>query len=135
MICIAYLTLSMACDCDNADVDYEIIYISNQSNEIIYCTQNVYFPSAQMPTGLTVAGAFNYATPFSEIQLGETSRYGLLSPTSYEYDNIQIMIFKKNTWDKYSKEELIENNIYDKLYVLSFKELEAMDFKIVYTGE
>jgi len=37
--------------------------------------------------------------------------------------------------DKYTKEELIEKNIFDKRYTLTYEELEKMNFKIVYTGE
>jgi len=46
-----------------------------------------------------------------------------------------FMIFDKNTMDRYSREELIENNIYDTLLVFRYEELKAMDFKVVYTGE
>lgn len=47
----------------------------------------------------------------------------------------QFLIFKQSTLDKYSKEESIEKNIFDKRYVLTYEELEKMNFKIVYTGE
>lgn len=47
----------------------------------------------------------------------------------------QFLIFKQSTLDKYTKEELIEKNIFDKRYVLTYEELEKMNFKIVYTGE
>ena len=47
----------------------------------------------------------------------------------------QFLIFKQSTLDKYTKEELIEKNIFDKRYTLTYEELEKMNFKIVYTGE
>lgn len=44
-------------------------------------------------------------------------------------------IFKESTLKAHSKEEIIEQKIYDKEYKLKYSELEAMDFKIVYTGD
>lgn len=46
----------------------------------------------------------------------------------------QLNVYKQSTFDKYTREEMIENNICDKIFVLSYEELEAMNFKIVYTG-
>ena len=37
--------------------------------------------------------------------------------------------------NKYSKEELANKYNYDKLYTLSYSDLEKMNFKIIYTGE
>ena len=38
------------------------------------------------------------------------------------------------TLDKYSKEEIIKQNIFDKRYELSYNELKKMNFKITYSG-
>ena len=37
--------------------------------------------------------------------------------------------------NKYSKEELANKYIYDKLYTFSPADLEKINFKIIYTGE
>lgn len=50
-------------------------------------------------------------------------------------ETIYIIVYKQSTMDKYSEEELLEQNIYDKLYTLSYDDLEKMGFKITYTGE
>lgn len=61
---------------------------------------------------------------------------------SYPYDGkeerehtYQFMIFKQSTLSNHTIEEIIENDIYDKLYILTYDELEAMNFVITYTDE
>lgn len=52
-----------------------------------------------------------------------------------ENDQYCFMIIKESTLNKYTKQEMIDNNIYDKLYLYYYDELKAMDFRIVYTGD
>ena len=47
----------------------------------------------------------------------------------------QVIIFKQSTIDKYSKEELIEKNIFDKRYLLNYNELKKVNFKMTYSGD
>ncbi len=47
----------------------------------------------------------------------------------------QVIVISQHTLDTYSKEEIIERNIYDKKIDMSCTELKALDFKIVYTGD
>ena len=46
----------------------------------------------------------------------------------------EVIVISQHTLDSYSKEEIIEKNIYDKKYVLRCSALERMNFKIVYKG-
>lgn len=46
----------------------------------------------------------------------------------------EVIVISQRTLDSYSKEEIIEKNIYDKKYVLRCSALERMGFKIVYRG-
>lgn len=46
----------------------------------------------------------------------------------------QFIILKKETIEKYSKEEIIEKNIYDYRYVFPEIDLEEMGFEINFTG-
>lgn len=136
LVCIAYLTLSMACLCEKFEktTTYKLHFF-NQSDETIYYYKYLYSSSDKTPSELTAAmvldGWLKFTIQPNEEFLGDF----VPDPAEYDYDNYQIMVFKQSTLDKYSKVELMENNIYDKLYVFSFEELEAMDFKIVYTGE
>lgn len=47
----------------------------------------------------------------------------------------QFMVFKKSTLDRYSESEIIENNIYDTLFVYDHEQLKAMNFTIKYNGK
>lgn len=46
-----------------------------------------------------------------------------------------MIIYKFSTLEKYTPEELIEQDIYDKRYDLTLADLQAMHFFITYTGE
>ena len=46
-----------------------------------------------------------------------------------------FLIFKESTINKYSHRELVEQDIYDKRYDLTYDELVAMNFTITYTGD
>ena len=48
---------------------------------------------------------------------------------------LQVLVFKQSTLDKYSEEEIIRDNIYDARYVLTEDDLVDNTFTIVYTGE
>ena len=45
-----------------------------------------------------------------------------------------ILILKEETMQQYTPEELKASNIYDKWYVMTFAELEACNYRIVYDG-
>ncbi len=46
-----------------------------------------------------------------------------------------MLIYKPETLKKYSREELIENDIADYRYEFTYEELEARDFTITFTGD
>ncbi len=51
------------------------------------------------------------------------------------YEDVMIYyIFKESTLKRYTKEEIVEQNIYDKKYEFTIQQFEAIDFKIVYSG-
>lgn len=47
---------------------------------------------------------------------------------------VYCAILKKQTLNKYSKEEIVEKNLVE-LYSYSYQDLKKMDFKIVYSAE
>lgn len=47
----------------------------------------------------------------------------------------QFLIYKKSTLEKYSKEDLVKYDIFDKRYIISFDDLGAKHNRIIYTGE
>lgn len=54
--------------------------------------------------------------------------------SGYDGGWLHLIVVSQHTLDSYSKEEIIEKNIYDKKYALTREELDEMDLKIVYTG-
>lgn len=52
-----------------------------------------------------------------------------------EPDNYQLLIWKQSTLDKYSKEEILWKNIYDKRYRYTKSELKKINLTIVYDGK
>lgn len=51
------------------------------------------------------------------------------------YHTLHVLVYKQSTLDRYTTDELIEQNIYDKRYDLTYDELKAMNFTITYTGD
>lgn len=45
---------------------------------------------------------------------------------------LNILIYKESTLNQYSWQEIQEQNIFDKRYVLTLEELKAMNYTIVY---
>ncbi len=59
-------------------------------------------------------------------------------PTMEEMEtgfNLQLLIFKESTRNRYTDDELVENDIYDYRYILSLEDLKACDFTVTYTGQ
>ena len=122
-------------DYDDFGMEHELEFV-NESNEIIYVS----------PWCTGVKDDFSTQDVF---RLSEFESYKMMTKiepnTSYELDNIydlfieenwwyQVIVISQRTLDSYSKEEIIEKNIYDKKYVLRCSALERMNFKIVYKG-
>ncbi len=47
---------------------------------------------------------------------------------------LYVFVFKQSTLDNHTWEEIQEQNIYDKLYVLTLDDLNAMNWEVVYDG-
>lgn len=125
----------MTCgDDDGFDVETCDIIIENKSGDNIYIKS---FPFRYDTTLLTPRYVFERSESGYPRKIGKdcvvkdiASLEGL--KRGYKY---QLIIFKQSTMDKYSKEELVEKNIFDKRYVLSLNHLASMGFRIIYNGE
>ncbi|MDE5553682.1 MAG: hypothetical protein K2J10_00680, partial [Muribaculaceae bacterium] len=49
-------------------------------------------------------------------------------------ETTQILIFKQRTIEEYGRYNIIKNDIYDKRYIITYREVES-GLKIVYTGD
>lgn len=101
----------------------------NQSDENIYITPMFCSTTDSIiGNGFFMQGVMN----FREISKNQIYKFGYGDIISNNY--FQFKVYKHSTMNKYSRQELIDNEIYDKLYRLSLKELQSMNFKIIYTG-
>lgn len=48
------------------------------------------------------------------------------------FDTLLVMIIRRSTLDKYPLGYLIENNLYDEKFILSFDQIKSMDFQVIY---
>ncbi len=112
---------------------YDKIFVSfeNQSDESVFIVWT-FREYDKLEVVLNSSYEFN-----ALVQRGEVYK-NVISPGSMEYsnyENLTLYVFKLSTMSQYSFEDLVKNEIYDMKYKLSISELEAMDFKIRYTGE
>ena len=121
---VAMLTMAMTCD---SSFEMEDVVFENKSGETIFVADVRDFDATEI---LTPNVVFN-SVPVRKMEDGSSFRRKVPDDSSFIF---QVLIFKQSTMDKYSKEELIQKNIFDKLYYLTYSDLEAMGFKIVYTG-
>ena len=50
-------------------------------------------------------------------------------------ERFYLFVIKKETWNDHTFNEILRNNIYDKMYIYTYSELKAMNFQINYKGE
>lgn len=53
----------------------------------------------------------------------------------FKSKKLNILIYKQSTLDNHTWEEIQDNNLYDKRYVLNLEELKAIDYTVIYVGE
>lgn len=68
--------------------------------------------------------------------LNEISRYKIYKYRSGLTDNLRIQfnVYKHSTINNHTRQEMIDNEIYDKRYILSISDLQSLNFKVIYTG-
>lgn len=115
--------------CDDPYIGQNIMF-ENRSDENIYVgikawdtiTPQIMFDYESMPIPIPKLIIFRKETIYCYTLSGRS-------------DSMHILVYKQSTLDKYTTDELIEQNIYDKRYDLTSKDLKAMNFTIVYTGD
>ena len=123
--------ICMATTCDDSTIENVDVYIRNQSDETIWINSYIFNDTTTL---LEPGRSFQLQDPI-ELTIGDTYDDWVSVKMLERGLKYQVIIFKQSTLDKYTKEELIENNIYDKLYVLSFHDLIEFKGLVVYTGE
>ncbi len=122
----------------NMGAEHDVDFI-NKSNDIVY----VSVISSSEKNEVSMKSVFERAedeyysrTYMIKIDADSVANIGKVYDTQIE-DRwyYQLVIISQHTLDSYSKEEIIEKNIYDNEIVMRCTKLKAMDFKVVYTGD
>lgn len=108
-----FLLFLMSCP---TNLDTDICLINNSKSKIYF-----------------YAGSFG-GKPSNYISDDENFMFSVNSE-GFTHNNFELYVFKEETLEKYEWDYIEENNLYDYRYDLSLQDLEAIDFKIVYTGE
>lgn len=130
-VCLLIM-LSLSMTCDDNDVAYSFhIKFENKCGEDIELNYISYWDDVLLSAEAFFGGYNQYS-----IHLGNGDYISPgFSEDDFEYGRkFQLIVYRQSTLNKYGEEELIRHNIYDKLYVMSYEELSACDFSIVYTG-
>ena len=135
MVCVLYNACSCLIGNPGEDVYYQDVKVINKSGETIYALEFMFKDS----TLLTPQYVFEVFGGKLLIETENDSSFIGKIPipeTEDEANSLyQVIIFKQSTIDKYSKEELIEKNIFDKRYLLNYNELKKVNFKMTYSGD
>ncbi len=109
---------------DNPDMYYSIV---NKCHEKIYLFQNTI--DSVMTSG------YSTHQPLEFINSQDTLKSPYYTILFNNNRKLNILIYKESTLNQYSWQEIQEQNIFDKRYVLTLEELKAMNYTIVYEGE
>ena len=124
ILCNLMLVLT-AMTCDDP-VEYRKVIFENQSNDTIMTFSESGIPfTSEKAAELYLAGWATLIPP------AEHSKEPL---PDQEGEVLFMAVIRKQTLNKYSKEEIVEKNLVE-LYSYSYQDLKKMDFKTVYGGE
>lgn len=131
---LTLLFTAMTCNDGNL-VEAQDVLFENRSGDSIFFAYQYGYDISKPSNPLNPYMVFINEPPYYISGLADQETFEGLGFRKGKSDYIYLIIFKKETMDKYTQEELAEQNIYDTLYTLSYSELEKMNFKIIYTGE
>jgi len=115
------------------ELDSHPFSVINNCEEAIYIESSDFTNKGEI---LTYGFLRNTGWSLKLVNPGESYESALITPsTSCPYRELQILIIKESTMKNCPEQALIENDIYDKRYVLTYGELEQLSFKIEYDGK
>lgn len=123
--------LTTAMTCEDSDVQFSNVYFHNRTGDTLFI-EDTYGKMSQRPilTSKTVfflhdTRALVEVPPKSSIPF----KVPIVNDSLFYY---QIIVYKKSTLNRYTKEYLAENNIYDKLFIIPYNKLKKMNYEIEY---
>lgn len=137
-ICV-FLLCSFRCESEESYYDpYDVRYsVENNDSDVIYVAQRTMpVTTADQIVEISPGYVFRNKIKLNAIPPGERVYDFTCGRLEHNYftdkmDTVakinHIIVFKKETMDRYSQKELAEKNIYDALYVLTTQEILDMD--------
>lgn len=133
LFCLVFLTSTY---CGGTDLTpYQHVILDNRTGETILYMSH-------MSTGSKADCTLDMHTlyDFHGTKLVPANSAAVLD-YSFSYDEdyrpktnvLQVVIIKKSTLDKYPIGYIIDNEIFDDMFVYDHEELDSMDFQIIYT--
>ena len=133
-VVLSLVALLMLSACDYSPEPYQVISINfkNQTDNPDYVIES---NGSQVDLKQFMALGYyqtaivwgNETNTWLSLCIGETSHN--------DTKELHLILFKQETLNRYTADELVEQNIYDKRYDLTYDELVAMNFTITYTGD
>lgn len=142
LLCAVFLLCS-AMTCDDGPTYFCDIIVKNVSSDTIYvCGMDGNEDDAPFTIGKAIYYNRLGEKSLHELCVGEVYKDGgliyddkFISQEDISGHRYCLFVLKKSTKEKYSIEQIAEQNIYDKKYELTYNELRALNFQINYTGE
>lgn len=126
ILCSIFSTLWYGCDDKEAPISERVTFV-NYSPELIYAIFDNEPISAEKALTIPLYDGWHVINT-EETHIGYDMHV-------HAGGNLYVLIYKPETLKKYSREELIENDIADYRYEFTYEELEARDFTITFTGD
>lgn len=128
ILCFLYVALS-ATQCE----DYEQVdlAIKNMSSDTVYVinASSKYVNSNMSYSTLQYNLKYAYRIPPHSVYKA------FVTKPEYSYSKAEVMAYRfytSKTLNEFSLEEIVEKDIYDKEYVVTYDDLRALDFQLVY---
>jgi len=124
----------MSTTCEPEILGEEKVIFNNQTNEEILIFSVIENNSEIAKENLKSLYRFDNtkmlsANSATELDCSFWYKYSERKPIT---DMLLVMIIRRSTLDSHPLGYLLENNIYDNKFLLSFDELKSMDFQIIY---
>ena len=104
------------------------VRVYNASNDSIYFCLRLVTEDGVPPTKDLQSYPFAKLAP-------KSSEKAVMNSTDLKKQGYNFLIFEQSTIEKYSLDEIREQNIYDFFAVYHYSDLEKMQFTIEYTGK
>ncbi len=127
---VLFLTMGMhqACPGEDDEILAGKLLITNSSDEDVYYYEDFYVKL------LNASGVNLDRLKAQRLIVDNVKELKIYQYHFEKNEKLYLFIYKQSTLDNHPWEEIQEQNIYDKLYVLTLNELNTMNWQVVYDG-